>query len=90
MSAKTLFDNEEIRFHNGFPSLGRFYKGNPEKPLIVFFPGWANLGRVFYGIPGSDERDFPVYWLVAKGYSVLAVSYPLDHPVYPEVYPDLH
>lgn len=82
-----LLENEEIRFHNGFPSLVRFFKGDSQKPLVVFFPGWAHLGRISYGFVGCDEKHFLAYWLVKKGYSFLATSYPIDHPVYSDVYP---
>jgi len=82
-----IFENEEIRLGNGFPSLVRFFKGDSQKPLVVFFPGWAHLGRISYGCPGSNEWDFLAYWIVKKGYSFLATSYPIDHPVYSDVYP---
>lgn len=87
MLEENLFDNEEIRAARGFPSLISFFKGDPEKPLVVLFPGWAFLARIFYGAPGMDEKDFLTHWLLAEGYSVLAVSYPMDHPVYKEVFP---
>ena len=87
MTENKLYENEQIKYTRGFPSLVRFFKGIPEKPLIVLFPGWAHLARIFYGTPDMDKKDFPAHWLLEKGYSVLAVSYPLDHPVYDEVYP---
>ena len=83
-----IHDNEEIVDANGFPSLVRFYKGDPDKPLVVFFPGWSHLGRISYGFPGCDEKQFLAYWIRKKGYSFLAISYPMDHPVYDHVYPD--
>jgi hypothetical protein len=82
-----LFKNEEVRFGNGFPSLVRFFKGNPAKPLVVFFPGWSHLGRISYGFPGCKEEHFLAHWIVKKGYSFLATSYPIDHPVYSDVHP---
>jgi len=85
-----LFEHEEIRLGNGFPSLIRFFKGDPSKPLVVFFPGWSHLGRISYGFPSCDERHFLAYWLVRKGYSFLATSYPIDHPVYLDVYPEFN
>ena len=84
----SLFENEEVRFGNGFPSLIRFCKGAPEKPLVVFFPGWSCLGRISYGFLGCDEKQFLAHWVVKKGYSFLATSYPIDHPVYEKVYPE--
>ncbi len=84
----SLYENEEVRFGNGFPSLIRFFKGDPNKPLVVFFPGWSHLGRISYGFSGCDEKHFLAYWLVKKGYSFLATSYPIDHPVYETVHPE--
>jgi len=83
-----IFENEEIRFGDGYPSLIRFFEGDPDKPLVVFFPGWSHLGRIGYGFPGCDEKDFPAHWISKKGYPFLAVSYPIDHPVYSDVYPE--
>ncbi|MEM7007713.1 MAG: hypothetical protein AAF462_01095 [Thermodesulfobacteriota bacterium] len=80
-------EHEEIRFGKGYPSLIRFFKGDPAKPLVVFFPGWSYLGRISYGFPGCDEKQFLAYWITRKGYSFLATSYPIDHPVYQKVYP---
>lgn len=84
----SLFDNEEIRYSGGYPSLVRFFEGDVSKPLVVFSPGWAHLGRIAYGFPGSDEKNFFAYWITKKGYPFLAVSYPIDHPVYDTVYPE--
>jgi hypothetical protein len=83
-----LFDNEEIRYSGGYPSLVRFFEGDVSKPLVVFSPGWAHLGRISYGFPGSDEKNFLANWITKKGYPFLAVSYPIDHPVYDTVYPE--
>ena len=85
-----LFENEEVRFGNGFPSLIRFFKGDPSKPLVVFFPGWSYLGRISYGFSGCDEKHFLAYWIVKKGYSFLATSYPINHPVYSDLYPEFN
>jgi len=87
---KALYENEEVRFGNGFPSLIRFFKGDSNKPLVVFFPGWCHLGRISYGFSGCDEKHFLAYWLVKKGYSFLATSYPIDHPVYLDIYPEFN
>ena len=85
---RNIYENEEIVTANGFPSLVRFYKGDSDKPLVVFFPGWSHLGRISYGFPGCDEKQFLAYWVRKKGFSFLAISYPMDHSVYDEVYPD--
>src|SRR3989304_1249466 len=83
-----IYENEEIRIGNGFPSLVRFFQGNSTKPLVVFFPGWAHLGRISYGFPGCKKEHFLAHWLTEKGYPFLATSYPLDHAVYDRVYPE--
>ncbi len=83
-----VFDNEEIRYGGGYPSLVRLFEGDSSKPLVVFSPGWAHLGRIAYGFPGSDEKNFLAYWITKKGYPFLVVSYPIDHPVYDTVYPE--
>ena len=85
---RLIYENEEIRIGNGFPSLVRFFQGNSTKPLVVFFPGWAHLGRISYGFPGCNKEHFIAQWINQKGYSFLATSYPLDHAVYDRVYPE--
>lgn len=82
-----LFEGEQIRFGSGYPSLIRFFEGEADKPLIVFFPGWSHLGRISYGFPECDESQFLAHWITKKGYSFIATSYPIDHPVYDKVYP---
>lgn len=84
---RNIYENEEIRIGNTFPSLVRFTKGESSKPLVVFFPGWSHLGRISYGFPECDEKQFLAYWVSKKGYSFLATSYPIDHPVYDKAYP---
>src|SRR3972149_6246793 len=83
-----IYENEEIRIGNGFPSLVRFFQGNSTKPLVVFFPGWAHLGRISYDFPGCKKEHFLAHWLTEKAYPFLASSYPLDHAVYDRVYPE--
>lgn len=65
---KELYENEEIRLGKGYPSLVRFFNDNFEKPLVVFFPGWAHLGRISYGFPGSKEEHFLAKWITQNGY----------------------
>jgi hypothetical protein len=86
--AHGLFEGEEIRKVAGYPLLVRFFPGDPARPLIVFFPGWAHLGRIAYGAPGCDPADFPADWITRKGYPFLATSYPLDHPVFERPHPE--
>ena len=83
-----LSDGEEIRQARGYPLLVRFFPGNPAKPLVVFFPGWAHLGRIAYGALGCDPTSFPAHWISQKGYPFIATSHPLDHPVYDRPCPE--
>jgi hypothetical protein len=83
-----LFEGEQIRSGSGYPSLIRFFEGDADKPLVVFFPGWSHLGRISYGFPGCDKSQFLAHWVTKKGYSFLATSYPIDHPVYDRAYPE--
>lgn len=82
-----LFQNEEIRSGYNYPSLTRFFPAKSDKPLVVFSPGWGFLGRISYGIPVQNQKNFLAYWVNKNGYPFLSVSYPLDHPVYEDVYP---
>jgi len=83
-----IYDGEEIRFGNRYPSLIKFFQGNLEKSLVVFFPGWAHLGRISYGFPGCNEDQYLAHSITNKGYPYLATSYPIDHPVYDKTYPE--
>jgi hypothetical protein len=47
----------------------------------VFLPGGGHLARVAYGHPGRRPDDFLDQWLAWRGHSLLALSYPTDHPV---------
>ena len=91
MSAGNCYENERLVEANGVPLLVHEQRGDPEQPLVVFLPGAIHLGRVAYGHPGSDPRDFLAHWLAERGSSFLAVSYPLElvDPVFDHVDPDL-
>ncbi|RAP36068.1 hypothetical protein B1207_10890 [Legionella quinlivanii] len=82
-----LYPGETIMKGGGAESLVFFKKGDPDKPLIVFVPGDSHLARISYGFPHGKEKDFLAYWLNKKGYSFLGISYPLENPVYTQVYP---
>lgn len=74
-----LFPCETLSIVEEGPVLTAFFKGtDPQKPLVVLIPGELHNARIFYGHPGSKEDDFLTYWLRVQGYSVLAVSYPLE------------
>jgi len=83
-----IYDNEVIRFGKDFPSLVRSFQSDPAKPLVVFFPGWAHLGRISYGYPDCNEEHFLAHWIIKRGYPFLATSYPISHPIYAKLYPE--
>ena len=80
---------ETLERSEGLPILTYLRVGDPGRPLVVFLPGGAHLARVSYGHPGARPDDFLAHWLVARGFSVLALSYPSDHPVFPAAHPEL-
>jgi hypothetical protein len=82
-----LFPGEQMIDAAGFPTLIRFIKGQPDKPLVVFVPGTSFLARIAYGFPGGNDEDFLASWLVRAGYSFLGTSYPLANPVFGKTYP---
>ena len=81
-----------MEHYAGFPALVRFYKGDPQKPLLVFIPGSQHLARISYGCPDCRPEDFLAYWLVKKGFNFLAVSYPVvtEHPAFDGPYPEFN
>ncbi|MDE4615945.1 hypothetical protein [Sinorhizobium meliloti] len=44
------------------------------KPTIVFLAGAGHLGRVAYGYPGCDPRNFLDHWLKELGFGFLVLS----------------
>lgn len=54
----------------------------------MFVPGAGHLGRIAYGHPEGDPRDFVAHWVAQSGLPFLAVSYPLDNPVYETLHPE--
>jgi hypothetical protein len=82
-----LYPGEEIRLGAGYPALVKFLPGDVDKPLVVFITGGGVLARVAYGHPESYPPDFIAYWLQEKGYPFLALSYPIDNPVFLSVHP---
>ncbi len=85
----SLFPNESLLSFEGFEFLTYFEKGNVDKPLIVFFPGWGHLGRIAYEGANIPSKEFLAAAFLEKGYSFLAISYPIEHPVYAHLYPQM-
>lgn len=83
-----LYPGERLMNAANAQTLVYFSKGNPSKPLVIFIPGDSHLARISYGYPNGKKQDFLDYWLTKKGYSFLAVSYPLENSVYSKVYPN--
>ena len=79
-----MYSGEQMFQVAGYPALVKFVKGDPSKPTVVLIPGNNSLARIFYGYPGGNPKDFLEYWLHKAGYSVLAISYPMDNSVYPD------
>ena len=78
-AAGQLYAGEEAISAAGYPAIARFTKGDPDKPLLVFVPGAHHMARVAYGgHDGARREDFLAHWLARKGYSLLALSYPMD------------
>ncbi|KTD36641.1 Alpha/beta hydrolase family protein [Legionella nautarum] len=83
-----LYPGERLMNAANAQTLVYFSKGNPSKPLVIFIPGDSHLARISYGYQNGKKQDFLDYWLTKKGYSFLAVSYPLENSVYSKVYPN--
>ncbi|KTC93669.1 MULTISPECIES: alpha/beta hydrolase [Legionella] len=83
-----LYPGEKLMDAANAQTLVYFSKGNPSKPLVIFIPGDSHLARISYGYPNGKKQDFLSYWLNRKGYSFLGVSYPLENPVYSQIYPN--
>lgn len=87
---KNLFQGEYVAEIEGQPALYSFRKGDDDKPLIVCVPGARTSARLYYGVhKDHDPKDFLRHWLLKKGFSVLAISYPLEirKPVFKRFYP---
>lgn len=63
-------------------------QGSHQLPLVVFITGGGVLGRVAYGSPECDPKDFLNYWLAQKQYPFLALTYPMEHPIFSEINPE--
>lgn len=83
-----LLAGERLVNAAGYPAVVYFQQGQPNKPLVVFFPGMFHLARIAYGVPGTNKKDFLAYWLHKKGYSFLGISYPSDNAVFSKAYPE--
>ena len=81
-NSPNLYPGEQMFNSAGFPTLAKFEKGNENKPLVVFIPGYDNTARIAYGYPGDNPKDFLDYWLLKEGYSFLGISFPLENKVF--------
>lgn len=86
-AAGSLYPGEQVLTVNHTQTLIKFVKGDSNKPLVIFVPGDSHLARIAYGAPENTQKDFLAYWLHQRGYSFLGASYPLDNPVYTQLYP---
>jgi len=83
----SLFPREVMVEAEGHSILARLRSGDAGRPLIVFLPGGGHLARIAYGHPGGRPDDFLDHWLGEKGFGLLALSYPNDHPLFANVHP---
>lgn len=83
-----LYPNEKVIITGGFPALSWYKAADKTNPLVVFITGGGVLGRIAYGHPGSCPEDFLAHWFCKAGHSFLALTYPMEHPVFPTVHPD--
>ncbi|WP_156436174.1 hypothetical protein [Bradyrhizobium pachyrhizi] len=57
-------------------------QGRKECALVLFLTGGGHLGRISYGYPGGDPRDFLAHWLNLTGYNLVVPSPPIEHPLF--------
>jgi hypothetical protein len=86
-AASLIYAGEAVRRGGGYPALVKLEPGRIGQPLVVFVTGGGILARVAYGHPQGRAADYLAHWLGREGYPFLAISYPLDHPVFDAVYP---
>lgn len=89
LTLSSLHANETLHVAEGIPHIVYYREGSEACPLAVFLPGGGHLGRVSYGHPGAERRDFIDAWLSEAGYGLLALSYPSDHSAFAERWTDL-
>jgi len=88
---KNIFEGEQFINVNGIPGLYKYFEGDKTKPLIVCIPGGRSSARLFYGVhDGYNKQNFLVHWLVKTGYSVLAISHPIEmkKEIFDNVFPE--
>lgn len=83
-----LYPGEEIRMTGNYPALVRFFPAPAKVPLVVFITGGGVLARIAYGHPAARPSDFIAHWLQKAGDPFMAISYPLDNPVFQSVHPE--
>lgn len=84
---RRLYPGEKLVAAAGYPALTKFVDGDGNRPLVVFITGGGVLARIAYGSPEGCPRDFLAHWLAEAGHPFLALSYPLDNPVFDSVHP---
>lgn len=83
-----IYPYEEMITASGYPCLKMFQNGKPELPLVIFITGEGIFARVAYGHPSGQPSDFLAHWFKEAGYPFLALTYPMDHPVYSTFFPE--
>ena len=91
----SLYKDEFLRTCSGYPALCYYSqpsekKHDKNKSLVLYCTGGAHLARVSYCKEKSDPKDFLAHWFKESGHPFLAVSYPIEHPVFEKVYPEFN
>lgn len=75
--------------YDGITGLRYWRAGAPDAPVLLFLSGGGHLARIAYGANGLDQTQFLDHWLAREGWSVLALSYPTDHPAIGALLPEI-
>ncbi|MCA1437965.1 hypothetical protein I6F33_34140 [Bradyrhizobium sp. BRP20] len=77
-----LYPDERYGMACAIPYIEWSRPGRKECALVLFLTGGGHLGRISYGYPDGDPRDFLAYWLTSMGYNLVVPSPPIEHPVF--------
>ncbi|WP_456852726.1 hypothetical protein [Bradyrhizobium sp. USDA 4501] len=57
-------------------------QGRKECALVLFLTGGGHLGRISYGYPDGDPKNFLAHWLNLAGYNLVVPSPPIEHSLF--------
>ncbi|MGF6313366.1 MULTISPECIES: alpha/beta fold hydrolase [unclassified Bradyrhizobium] len=84
-----LYPDERYGMACAIPYIEWSRPGKKESALVLFLTGGGHLGRISYGYPDGDPRDFLAYWLTLMGYNLVVPSPPIEHPLFNSPVPGL-